>query len=184
MSRWNLDPVHSEVKFRVKHLVIASVTGNFTKFTGWMETEKEDFTDGKIYFEADVNSLTTNHEQRDAHLRTNDFFDAANHPKLTFRSKNVSKKKYNEYVVTGDITIRGITKEVKLDVVYNGMVKGFGGVETAGFEIAGKFNRHDFGIAFNALTEAGHLVVGEEVKIELTAEVQKEAPHAELKKAA
>ena len=102
-----------------------------------------------------------------------DFFDAANYPKLTFVSKSVNKKSDNEYEVTGDITIRGTKKEIKLNVTYNGTVKGFGGVEVAGFEITGKLNRFDFGLQWNTLTEVGGVVVAEEVKLELAAELQK-----------
>ena len=173
MTRWKIDPAHSEIKFKVKHLVVSTVTGQFNKFDAVVESDKADFTDAKISFEADVNSVDTKNEQRDTHLKSADFFDAANYPKLTFVSKSVNKKSDNEYEVTGDITIRGTKKEIKLNVTYNGTVKGFGGVEVAGFEITGKLNRFDFGLQWNALTEVGGVVVAEEVKLEIAAELQK-----------
>ena len=173
MTKWKIDPAHSEIKFKVKHLVVSTVTGQFNKFDAVVESDKPDFTDAKISFEADVNSVDTKNEQRDTHLKSADFFDATNYPKLTFVSKSVNKKSDNEYEVTGDITIRGTKKEIKLNVTCNGTVKGFGGVEVAGFEITGKLNRFDFGLQWNALTEVGGVVVANEIKIEISAELQK-----------
>jgi polyisoprenoid-binding protein YceI len=171
MATWKIDPVHSEIKFKVKHLVVSTVTGQFNKFEGTVESDKPDFTDAKIKFEADVNSIDTKNEQRNNHLKSADFFDAANYPKLTFLSKSIKKKSDNEYEVVGDLTIRQTTKEIKLDVVYNGTVKGFGGVDVAGFEMTGKLNRFDYGLQWNALTEVGGIVVAEDVKIEISAEL-------------
>ncbi len=175
MATWTIDPIHSEVKFKVKHLVVSSVVGNFQTFSGSVESEKTDFSDARISFEADVNSVNTHNEQRDGHLKTADFFLAEEHPKMTFVSKSIIGKGNSEYTVTGDLSIRGITNEVKLDVVYNGTILGFGNVPTAGFEITGKVNRKDFGMTFDALTEAGGIIVGEEVKIEIAAELNKQA---------
>ena len=175
MATWTIDPTHSEVKFKVKHLVVSSVVGNFQTFSGTVEAEKTDFSDAKISFEADVNSVNTHNEQRDGHLKTADFFLAEEHPKMTFVSNSIAGKGGGEYTVTGDLSIRGITKEVKLDVVYNGTILGFGNVPTAGFEITAKVNRKDFGMTFDALTEAGGIIVGEEVKIEIAAELNKQA---------
>jgi polyisoprenoid-binding protein YceI len=174
MALWKVDQAHSEIKFKVKHLVVSTVTGQFTSFSGTVESDKPDFSDSKISFEADINSINTNNEQRDGHLKSPDFFDAANHPKLTFVSKSISKKSYEEYIVVGDMTIRGITKEISLNVTYNGTTKGFGGVDVAGFEITGKLNRFDYGLQWNALTEAGGIVVSEEVKIEISAELNRQ----------
>lgn len=175
MATWTIDPVHSEVKFKVKHLVVSTVTGNFKSFSATLEAEKEDFSDAKISFEADVNSITTHNEQRDGHLQSADFFLAEQHPKITFVSKAVAKKADGELTVTGDLNIRGIAKEVKLDVTYNGTILGFGNQPVAGFEITGKVNRKDFGMTFSGLTEAGGIIVSEEVKIEIAAEMQKQA---------
>lgn len=173
MTTWKVDQSHSEIKFKVKHLVVSTVTGQFTSFSGTVDAEKPDFSDAKISFEADVNSINTKNEQRDGHLKSADFFDAANYPKLTFVSKSITKKSDDEYVVAGDITIRGTTKEISLNVTYNGTTKGFGGVDVAGFEITGKLNRFDFGLHWNALTEAGGIVVSDEVKLEISAELNK-----------
>lgn len=173
MALWKVDQAHSEIKFKVKHLVVSTVTGQFTSFSGTVESDKSDFSDAKISFEADVNSISTNNEQRDGHLKSPDFFDAANHPKLTFVSKSITKKSDDEYIVVGNMTIRGTTKEIKLNVTYNGTAKGFGGIDVAGFEITGKLNRFDFGLHWNALTEVGGIVVADEVKIEIAAELQK-----------
>ncbi|MEP7236137.1 MAG: YceI family protein [Ignavibacteriota bacterium] len=183
MATWTIDPAHSEVTFKVKHLVISTVTGNFQTFSGTVEALKEDFSDAKINFEADVNSITTHNEQRDGHLKTADFFDSANHPKMTFVSKMVEKNSDGNLIVTGDLSIRGITKEVKLDATYNGTILGFGNQPTAGFEIKGKVNRKDFGMTFDALTEAGGIIVSEEVRIEIGTELKKEAL-VEIKQAA
>lgn len=173
MAIWKIDQAHSEIKFKVKHLVISTVTGQFNDFSATIESEKPDFSDAKIAFEAAVDSIDTKNEQRDTHLKSADFFNAENHPKLTFISKSLKKKSDNVFELIGDITIRGITKEIKIDAVYNGTVKGFGGAEVAGFEITGKLNRFDFDLKWNTLTEAGGIVVGEEIKIEIAVELQK-----------
>ena len=174
MATWKMDTAHSEVKFKARHLVVSTVTGYFTKFDGTVESEKDDFTDAKITFEADVDSITTHNEQRDTHLKSEDFFDAANHPKLTFRSTSVSKKSDTEYTITGDITIRGTTRPITLAAEFNGVVKGMGGHDVAGFEMTGKLKRMDFGLRWNALTEAGGVVVGDEIKLEIAAELVKQ----------
>lgn len=173
MITWKIDQTHSEVNFKVKHLVVSTVTGHFSKFDATIETSKEDFSDAKITFEADVNSINTKNEQRDAHLKSADFFDAQNHPKMNFVSKSIKKLSDNEMQVVGELTIRGITREITLNVNYNGTVAGFGGKEVAGFEVRGKLNRFDFGLRWNALTEAGGVVVSNEVKIEILAEFNK-----------
>jgi polyisoprenoid-binding protein YceI len=170
MTRWIIDPVHSEVKFKVRHLVVSTVAGTFDKFNGVIEGEKEDFSDAKITFEADVNSINTKNEQRDGHLKSPDFFDAAKYPTLSFVSTSVKKLSDFEMEVTGNLTMRGVTKEVTLTAIYNGTVSGFGGQKVAAFEITGKVNRFDFGLQWNALTETGGVVVSNEVKIEIFAE--------------
>ena len=173
MVLWKIDPTHSEINFKVKHLLVSTVTGNFNSFEAIIETNTTDFSDAKIKFEADTNSINTKNEQRDSHLKSADFFDAQNHPKMTFVSTSVKKVSDYELKVTGNLTIRGITKEITLDVIYNGTVTGFGGTEVAGFEVRGKINRFDYGLQWNALTEAGGVVVSNEVKIEILAEFNK-----------
>jgi polyisoprenoid-binding protein YceI len=170
MNTWKIDPAHSEVKFKVRHLVVSTVTGHFNNYSAAVETPNGSFADAKISFEADVNSIDTRNEQRDGHLKSPDFFDAANHPKLTFQSKSFTRKSDNEFELVGDLTVRGTTKQTKLDVAYNGTVKGLGGGDVAAFEITGKINRQDFGLTWSALTEAGGVAVGDEVKFEILAE--------------
>ena len=175
MALWKIDPTHSEIAFKVKHLVISNVTGHFTKFDAKVESNSADLSDAKIQFEADVESLSTQNEQRDAHLKSEDFFDASHFPKLTFVSKSVTKKSESEFDMKGDLTIRGITKEITLQAVFNGVTKGFGGEEIAGFEVTGKLNRFDFNLHWNAMTEAGGIVVGDTVRLDLAAEFKKAA---------
>ncbi|HEY9165064.1 MAG TPA: YceI family protein [Candidatus Kryptonia bacterium] len=170
MSTWKIDPVHSEIKFKVKHLVVSNVTGQFRKFDAEIESNQRDFSDARIRVDIDVNTIDTRNEQRDGHLKSPDFFDAASHTRMTFLSKSVTKKSDNNYIVLGDLTIRGTTKEVTLDVTYNGSARSFDGSEVVGFEAVGKLNRFDFGLHWNAITEAGSIVVGDEVKIEIAAE--------------
>ncbi len=173
MTTWKIDPAHSEVSFKVKHMVISTVVGSFKTFDASILINGEDFSDAIIRFEANINSINTKNEQRDAHLKSADFFDAENHPKMTFESTSVKKISDFELQAKGNLTLRGVTKEVTLDVIYNGTVSGFGGSEIAGFEVRGKVNRFDYGLQWNALTEAGGVVVSNEVKIEILAEFNK-----------
>ena len=173
MTTWKIDPAHSEVNFKVKHMVVSTVRGNFDKFDATIKTNKDDFSDAEIEFEAYINSINTKNEQRDAHLKSADFFDAENHSKMSFKSTSVKIISDHEMQVIGNLTLRGITKEIPLDVIYNGIVTGFGGTEISSFEINGKLNRFDYGLQWNALTEVGSIVVGNEVKIEVLAEFNK-----------
>lgn len=174
MATWKIDTAHSEVKFKVKHLVVSTVTGGFDKFSATVESSKPDFSDAVITFEADVDSISTKNEGRDGHLKSPDFFDAANHPKISFVSKSFKPVSGDEYELSGDLTIRGVTKPIKLNVTYNGTVKGFGGsFDVAAFEVTGKINRQDYGLKWSALTESGGIVVGDDVKIEVFAEFVK-----------
>lgn len=170
MAQWNIDPTHSEVTFKVKHLVISTVTGRFTSVSGTVDATKDDFSDARVSFQADVNSISTNNEQRDGHLKSADFFDAANFPVLSFTSTSIEPKGDGALVLRGDMTIRGTTKSVALNVAYNGTVKGFYG-DVAGFEITGALNRQDFGLRWNALTETGGVVVSDEVKLAIIVEL-------------
>jgi polyisoprenoid-binding protein YceI len=174
MAQWTIDPAHSEIKFKVKHLVISTVTGQFGRFSGTIYADRPDFSDARITFEADTDSISTNNEQRDGHLKSPDFFDAANHPKLAFVSRAIARKGDDGYLLTGDMTIRGTKRPVTLNVTYNGTVKGFDG-DVAAFEIAGTLNRQDFGLRWNAMTEAGGVVVSDEVKLDIVVELKKVA---------
>ena len=161
---WNIDPAHSEIQFKVKHLVISTVTGSFTQFTGAAEAT-EDFDNAKISFEADINSISTNNEQRDGHLKSQDFFDAEKFPKIKFSSMNFSKNGNDDFELEGDLTIKGATRRLKLSVTHNGIAKDPWGNVKAGFELSGKISRKDFGLTWNTLTETGGAVVGDEVKL-------------------
>ena len=173
-TTWAIDPTHSEIQFKVKHLVISTVTGSFKQFEGTVETDGEDFSTAQIQFAADVASLDTNQEQRDQHLRSADFFDAEAHPKLTFVSTGVEKTGGDTYRITGDMTIKGVTKPVVLTAEYGGSMVDFYGNNKAGFEINGKINRKDFGLTWHAVTEAGGVVVADEVKLVINVQVAKQ----------
>lgn len=166
-TKWGIDPMHSEVTFKVKHMMISSVSGNFNKFDSAVETTGDDFTTARIDFSADVNSISTNNEQRDGHLKAGDFFDAENHPKLTFTSTKMEKKTDEEYKLHGNLSLRGVTKPIVLDVEFGGIAKDAYGNTRAGFSLAGKINRKDFGISFGMVTETGGIVVGDEVKLNM-----------------
>jgi polyisoprenoid-binding protein YceI len=173
-TKWAIDAAHSEIQFRVKHLVITTVSGTFDKFEGSAESASDDFSDAKIEFSADVDSINTKQPDRDGHLKSPDFFDAANHPKLTFVSKSFVKKSDTDYVLTGILTIRGTAKTVELTAEFGGTTKDPWGNTKAGFELAGKINRKDFGLSWSAATEAGGLVVSDEVKLQLNVELLKQ----------
>ena len=173
MATWTLDTSHSSVTFRVKHLVISSVSGKFNSFEGTIESEKEDFTDAKVKFSAEVNSIDTGNEQRDGHLKSPDFFDAPNHAKLSFESTSVTKKGGSDYAVSGNLTIRGVTKPVELKAEFGGIQKDFYGNTVAGFEIEGKINRKEYGLEWSAVTETGGIVVSDEVRLQVNAEIIK-----------
>jgi polyisoprenoid-binding protein YceI len=174
LTKWVLDPMHSEVQFKVKHLVISTVTGSFKSFEGSLETDNEDFTGAKIQFSLDVNSLDTNQEQRDAHLKSPDFFDAEQYPKITFVSTAFTKDG-EDYTLTGDLTIKDVTKPVTLTVEHGGLAGDFYGNTKAGFEITGKINRKEFGLTWDGVTEAGSIVVGEDIKLLINVQFAKQA---------
>jgi len=174
-TKWVLDSTHSELGFKIKHLMITNVSGSIKNFTGEVETEGTDFSTAKINLTADMSSISTNNEQRDAHLRNSDFFEVEKHPELTFKSTRVEKTDSDEFALYGELTIKGITKPVKLNVEYNGVTKDPWGGERAGFVISGKINRGDWGINFNGVLETGGLMLGEEVKIHSEIQLVKQA---------
>lgn len=163
-TNWTIDPAHSEVLFKVKHLVITTITGSFTEFTGSVKAP-ENFENGTIAFEAKVHSLSTNNDQRDQHLKSADFFEADAYPVVSFQSTSFRRIKGDDFELVGDLSIKGVTKTVGLEVNYGGSMKDPWGNHKAGFEIRGLFNRKDFGLTWNATTEAGGLLVGEEVRL-------------------
>ncbi len=178
MSTWIIDTAHTEIGFKVKHLVISTVSGKFTKFEGKLEGDPADLTNAQITFTADIDSITTGNEQRDGHLKSADFFDAANHPKLSFKSTAIVGKGDNEYKVTGDLTIRNTTKPITLNVEFGGVQNDLYGQTVAGFEITGKINRQEYGLNWSAVTEAGGIVVADDVKLIINAELVKQVKEA------
>jgi polyisoprenoid-binding protein YceI len=175
VTKWVLDPMHSEVQFKVKHLVISTVSGFFKSFEGSMETENEDFQDAEIDFSLDIASIDTNQSQRDGHLKSPEFFDAEKYPKITFKSTSLKKKEDDEYTLEGHLTIKDVTKPVTLDVEYGGTTNDFYGNTKAGFEITGKINRKDFGLTWDGITEAGSVVLGEDIKLLINVQFAKQA---------
>jgi polyisoprenoid-binding protein YceI len=169
-TKWGIDTTHTEVQFKVKHLVISTVTGYFKKFSGSVESETEDFDGASVNFSLDVNSIETNQVDRDAHLKSPDFFAAVEYPSVDFNG-TLKKVSGNDYKLDGELTMRGVTKPVVLNVEFGGIMVDPWGNTKAGFEINGKVNRKDFGLSWNALTEAGGMVVSEEVKLHINAEL-------------
>ncbi|MEP6583887.1 MAG: YceI family protein, partial [Ginsengibacter sp.] len=155
MAKWLVDPTHSEVHFKIKHLVISTVTGSFKKFDGFLDSSNEDFSDAQITFTIDTSSIDTNNEQRDGHLKAADFFDAEKYPEAKFVSTSITKKSDGEYLLKGNLTIKDVTKPVELDVEYGGQTKDLYGQQKAGFDVTGKIDRQEFGLKWSAVTEAG-----------------------------
>ncbi len=169
--KWAVDPMHSEVQFKVKHLMITTVTGYFSDFQVEAETTDETFTNAEgVVFTANVNSISTNNEQRDTHLKSADFFDAAQHGEIRFVGSKFENTGGSNYKLHGDLTIKGVTKPLTVDVEFGGIVVDPYGQTKAGFTIAGKISRKEFGLTWNAVTEAGSVVVSDEIK--LLAEIQ------------
>jgi polyisoprenoid-binding protein YceI len=173
MTQWNIDASHSNVGFSVRHMVFAKVNGRFKTWTGTLDLDEGDFTKSKVDISVDVNSIDTHDEKRDGHLKSPDFFDAAGHPSMTFKGKKIEKKGGEEYKLTGDLTIRGATKEVTLDVEYGGRGKDPWGGERVGFHAKGSVNRTDFGLKWNQALETGGVLVGEKVEISIDLEAVK-----------
>lgn len=169
-QKWVVDPTHTNVEFSVKHMMIATVRGRFGKVEGVIEGDPGDLTSARFEATIDTQSIDTRQEDRDNHLRSADFFDVANHPNITFKSTKVEKVGDNEYKVTGDLTIRGVTRPVTLDTTFEGRGKDPWGGERIALSATGKINRKDFGLTWNAALETGGVLVSDEVKIELNVE--------------
>ena len=173
-TKWVIDPMHSEVQFKVKHLVISTVSGFFKSFEGDLTTDNDDFQNANINFSLDVNSIDTNQEQRDGHLKGPDFFDAEKYPKISFKSTSFTKDG-DDYKLKGNLTIKDVTKPVSLDVEFGGSAADFYGNTKAGFDITGKINRKEFGLTWDGVTEAGAIVVGEDIKLHASVQFAKQA---------
>jgi len=170
-TKWNVDIVHSSIKFTVTHLVISEVDGFFKSYTGSVTSNNPDFNDAVIDFTVDVNSLSTENDMRDKHLKSSDFFDIEKFPQITFKSSSFKKVSGNKYELEGNLTMHGISKPVKFDVTYGGTAKdGYGNIK-AGFKATTTINRFDYNLKWNALTEAGSAVVSQEVTINVKLEL-------------
>lgn len=164
---WNLDSTHSHVGFSVKHMMVTTVRGQFKTYSAKFNLDATDFAKSTFEGEIDVASIDTANADRDVHLRTNDFFDAPNHPKITFKSTKIEPQGGNEFKVTGDFTLRGVTKPITLDVEFLGTSKNPYGKTVAGLSARGTVNRKDFGVNFNAVLETGGIAISDKVTLEL-----------------
>jgi len=171
---WALDPTHSELQFKIKHLMISTVTGQFNDFKASVETTGDNFVNAKVHFEATVDSISTNNEQRDAHLKNGDFFDADKYPVIIFESEKMEKTGEDEYKLYGALTMRGVSKKIILNAEFGGITKDPWGNTRTGFSVTGKINRNDFGMSFGAVSETGGLLLGDEVKINANVQFVKE----------
>lgn len=174
-TTWVLDPAHSEVLFKVKHMMITNVKGEFRKFDATLEMSGADLSTASVHVIIDAASIFTNNDDRDNHLKSADFFDVENHKELTFRGSSLQKTDDDEYELKGMLTIRGVSKEVTLHVEFGGINKDPWGNEKAGFSLNGKFNRKDWGLNWNAALEAGGVLVSEEVRINAEVQFTKQA---------
>jgi len=171
LVKWDIDHAHSSVDFTVRHLLVSKVRGRFTKWTGTLELDEQDFSRSRVEVEIDVASVDTHEPQRDAHLRSGDFFQVDAHPRIVFASKRVEEKEKDHLAVTGDLTIRGTTREVVLDVERSGVIaKDPWGKRRAGFTATATINRKDFGVSYNQVLDQGGLALGEDVAITIEIE--------------
>ncbi len=169
---WVIDNVHSHIGFSVKHVMVTTVRGQFKSYRATqVNIDPTDFTRSSFAGEIDVASIDTGNNDRDNHLRTNDFFDAPNHPKILFKTVRIEKTGPGEFTVLGDLTIRGVTQAVSLDVEYNGVAKSPYGKTVTGLSARGTINRKDFGVSFNAVLETGGVAVSDKVKLEIDVEL-------------
>ena len=174
-TKWVLDTMHSEIQFKVKHLMISTVSGQFNKFEGSFETEDDNLLSAKASITIDVDSISTNNEQRDQHLKNGDFFDTPNHPQLTFTSDGIKYAGDGAYKIHGTLTLRGVSKEVVFDAEISEVVKDPWGSERIGVTANGKVNRKDFGVSFGLLSETGSVGLGNEVKMNINSQFVKQA---------
>ena len=172
-TKWNLDRSHSSIKFSVSHMVVSEADGKFGDFTVNVASDKDDFSDAKIDVSIKASSINTDDAKRDEHLRSADFFDVANHPTITFKSKSMKKSGNGTYKLSGDFTMRGVTKPITLDVKYGGTQKSPWGQTVAGFKITGKINRKEFGVSWSKMLDQGGAVVGDEVELTANIEITK-----------
>ena len=173
-TKWNFDTSHSEIGFSVTHMLISETDGYFKDYSGSVVSSNDDFQNATIKFDAKSTSIFTDNEKRDNHLRSDDFFDAEKYPTLSFESTSFTKVDGKNYKLVGNLTIKGITKEVTLSAKYNGTIKDPWGNTRAGFKISGEVDRFDYGLTWNVALEAGGLVVSKEVELDIKVELIKE----------
>lgn len=166
-TQWKADTAHSEIGFKVKHMMITNVRGKFEDYNVSLTTEGEDFSTAEINFTAKTASVNTGQEARDTHLRSADFFESEKYPEMKFVSTQIEKMDEGDFILTGDLTIKDISKSVKLDVEFGGILKDPYGNDKAGFVITGKIYRKDWGLNWNAALEAGGVLVAEDVKLNI-----------------
>jgi polyisoprenoid-binding protein YceI len=168
-TKWKIDTAHSEIAFKVKHMMISTVTGHFEQFQANVVTEEGDFKNANIDFTAKTDSINTKNNDRDTHLKSEDFFAATTYPEIRFKSKS-----FNGNKLVGDLTIKDVTKEISLNVDFNGIAVDPYDQTKAGFEISGELSRKDYNLTWNAITEAGSIVVSDKVKIVMDVQMIKE----------
>lgn len=173
LATWSIDASHSHVEFAVRHMMVATAKGRFADVQGTIQFDGEDLSSAAIDVVIPVDTIDTKNEQRDAHLKSPDFFDVANFPTLTFKSKRIVPGSDNDFTIVGDLTIRGTTQEITLDAESNGTLRDPWGMDRAGFSATGKINRFDYGLHWNGALETGGLVVAQDVKITLEIEIVK-----------
>lgn len=165
ITKWSLDAAHSQLQFKAKHLVISTVTGLFKDYSVDVNTEGDDFASAEVRVTVKVDSIDTGNDQRDTHLKSDDFFNAEKYPHIKFESTGIKKVDEENFILSGNLTIRDVTKAVDLKVAFGGVAKDPYGNTKAGFEVEGQVNRKEFGLRWNAVTEAGSMVVGDTIKI-------------------
>lgn len=173
-TTWAIDPTHSEIGFKVKHMMFTNVSGSFGTYDATISTEEDDFSTAAIEFSANIDSINTKNADRDAHLKSADFFDAASHPKLTFVASSVTKIDEENYEIAGDLSLHGVTKPVTLKSEFSGAMKDPWGNTKVGLNIEGKINRKDWGLNWNSALETGGVLVSEEVKLNIELQLVKQ----------
>ncbi len=171
---WNIDAAHSEIGFKVRHMMITNVNGVFNSYTATMLVNAADFSDAEISFEADIDSVNTRNEQRDSHLKSPEFFDMEKFPKVSFKSNSFTKTGDGQYAMKGNFNMHGVEKEISMNVEFTGTVVDPWGQVKAGFEITGTLNRSEFGLTWNATSEDGSIVLDEVIKLALNVQMIKQ----------
>jgi polyisoprenoid-binding protein YceI len=174
-SKWTVDPAHSSIDFTIRHMMISKVKGSFGSFDAEIDADPQDLTTAKVQFSIDLSSIDTKNTDRDNHLRTADFFDVENNPKLTFESTSITKKGDGEYSVTGNVNLHGVTRPETFNVSFEGAGKDPWGNEKVGFSGTGTLKRSDYGLTYNAALETGGVLLGDDVKVSLEIQASKQA---------